>query len=621
MSERDTQADFLTELGRELQEGWQALREGTGSFGVSIRNQLRRVRGTKLDYIVMPIGGSLPERDDPPRGFFERQLPLPPAPLSLERLNKRFRAIGEADNVKGVLLLFRGFGAGLAKLQNFRQAISRLQEAGKEVIVYTPYLNLPHFYAASTADKIIIPPGAQFDVLGLRSEVAFYKDALAKLGVEVNVVQISPYKSAYDSFDKSEMTPEFKAQVDWLLDDQFDMLTADMANGRSLSQTTIQDLINQAPLNAQAALEAGLVDHVAYEDELAYLLADAVEEDVAEETEEGIKEDAQEGAENEESIQDTSNVEKPKAKLTTWNEAAGQLLEKWKRPSKKFVGVISLEGTIMMGGSRRPPIDIPLPFVGGTSAGEATLVQLLRQAEKMDNMAALIFHVDSPGGSALASDLIGREVARLAQKKPILVYMGNVAASGGYYVSAPAQHIMTQRGTITGSIGVIMARPTTGELFRKLEVNRVQLQRGDHAGLYSDMTPMSTKERQIFWNGIMDNYRQFKEVVANGRSLSYDELDPICEGRVWTGQQALAHKLVDSHGDFVDAIRRAAEMAELPVGDQDAIRVVNIHPKASSYLPPQPFEAAEEVSRWLSGEHIRALSGQPLFLMPFRLPL
>lgn len=604
MAENKPQPDFLTELGRELTAVWSTLRAESQQMGVAIRNQLRRARGAKLDYLIMPLGGSLPERADPPRGFIERQLPLPPAPLSMEHLNRRLHAIADADNVKGVLFLFRGFDLGLAQLQNFRRAIERLRAAGKEVIVFTPYLNLPHYYAAAAANKIIVPPSAQFDVLGLRSEVAFYKDALARIGVEVDVVQISPFKTAFDSLGKSEMTAEFKAQVDWLLDDQFEMLTSDLAADRGLEVAELQQWIDRAPLTAAAAQAAGLVDIVAYEDELAAAL---------------FVPEAAEAAPDDEALDDEE--EKKHANLLPWDEAAPLLTEKWRKPSQKLIGVISLEGVITMGPSRQPPIDLPIPFLGGESAGEATLVQLLRQAEEMDSLAALILHVDSGGGSALASDLIGREVKRVAQKIPVLAYMGNAAASGGYYVSAPANHIMSQRGTMTGSIGVIMARPSTGGLYEKLAVNRVTVKRGERADLYSDVAPMTVEERQVFWEGIMENYSQFKQEVANGRSLPFDTLDPICEGRVWTGRQALTHKLVDSHGDFVDAVHQAAELAGLPHDDSHRLRVVNLWPHHDGYLPPKPFAAAEEIGRWVFGERLRDLNGQPLFLLPFQVQL
>jgi protease-4 len=205
--------------------------------------------------------------------------------------------------------------------------------------------------------------------------------------------------------------------------------------------------------------------------------------------------------------------------------------------------------------------------------------------------------------------------------------MGNFAASGGYYVSAYAKHIMAQTGTVTGSIGVISGRISTKGLFEKLHVNQVNLQRGARAGLYQDSQPMTDDEQQVFWDSIIKTYSQFKEVVANGRSLPYDELDEICEGRVWTGRQAVDLKLVDSTGDFVDAIRKAAELGGLETDDEFKISVMNIDEGNGRYTKPHPFEAVnpigestktlQEITRLLFGENIAALKGQPLMLMPF----
>jgi protease IV len=250
-------------------------------------------------------------------------------------------------------------------------------------------------------------------------------------------------------------------------------------------------------------------------------------------------------------------------------------------------------------------------------AGEETLLTLLRRAEAMDQMAALIFHVDSGGGSALASDLIGRQIKRIARKKPVLVYMGDVAASGGYYVSALSQHIMTQPATITGSIGVIMGRINSRRLLQKVGVNQEGVQRGERADLYSANRPMTAEEQEIYWESLLEIYRQFKGVVAEGRNLPLEELDPICEGRVWTGRQALDHGLVDSHGDFETAVYRAAEMAELDLSNGRIPRVVNIYPEKDGYHIPQAFSDAAEIGRWLWGEELKQFSGRPLLLMPF----
>ncbi|MFQ5436507.1 MAG: signal peptide peptidase SppA, partial [Anaerolineae bacterium] len=536
---------FFDDLGQELKQIQQTAADEWHALTVALRNQTRQARDAYVDYIFLPIGGPLPERAYPPRTFIERQLPLPPPPLSMQTLNRRLRDIGDAANVKGVVFVFRGFGCGLATLQNVRRAMKRLKEAGKETIVFTPYLDLRHYYTAVAADKVIIPPGAPFEVLGLRSEVVFLKDALNRIGVQAEAIQISPYKTGPNMFSQSGLTPEHEEQINWLLDDWYDLITAEIAADRGLTQAEVQAHINQSPLFAEQALATGLVDDLAYEDELAELLAAPPEK----------KDEAEAKPEADEEIE----RKKPKAKLLVWSKARPLLMEKSRRRSTQIIGVISLEGVIMMGTSRQSPIDVPLPIGDEQTAGEQTLVGLLRRAERNKDLAALVFHVDSGGGSGLASALIAREIKRIAEKKPVVVYMGNSAASGGYFVSAPAQHIMSQTATVTGSIGVWSLHVATDGLYQLLSVNRASLQRGDRAGLYSDDAPLTPENREVLWQSIVDHYQKFKQVVADGRHLPFDELDPICEGRVWNGRQALERQLVDSHGDFMDAVKKAAD--------------------------------------------------------------
>jgi protease IV len=636
-NENNQDGDFFQELAEELRLAWQLVRYGLGSSGVWLRNQLRVMRQRELDYVVLQVGGPLPERSAPPRSFIQRQLPLPPEPLSLQTLNRRLRVIADAANVRGIVFVFTGFSTSMATLQNFRRAISRLQAAGKKVVVYTPYLNLPHFFAATSADRIVVPPSATFEVLGLRTEAFYLKDALAHLGVEAEVLQISPYKTAYNFLDKADMSPEERQQLDWLLDDMYDTITAGIATGRNMEQAAVLELIDQAPFPATEALARGLIDDVAYEDRLPFLLASdtVVESDSELASEAGLLNVADGKGTNAplhndaavavEAAEPTSSPERTKqrskAHLANWPEAREILLEKVRRPLPKHIGVVSLEGAIALGPSRQPPIEppLPLPMIGGTVAGEETLTDLLRQVEKDRRLAALVLYVDSPGGDALASDLIGRQVERIAQKLPVLAYMGGVAASGGYYVSAPASHIMSQTMTMTGSIGVIMAHISTAGLFKKLNINRVHLNRGKRAALYGDNQPLTEDERQALWQGVVDTYRQFKEVVAKGRDLPLDELDPICEGRVWSGRQALDYRLVDSHGDFIDALDQAAKLAKLKPAQDEEIPVINFYPQSRSYTLPQPYDTAEELIRLISLSHVRDLADRPLRLMPFHL--
>ncbi len=594
-------------LGEEIRSLWRDIAFSAINFGVKLRNSLRRARNLHLDYVVLPVGGPLPQRSGPPRGFIQRQLPLPPRPLSMETLNKRLQAIKDADNVKGVLFIFLGFSAGLATIQSLRRQIDRLKESGKEIVIYTPYLDLAHYLAASSADKIVVPPTAKFDVLGLHTEVIFIRDSLAMLGIEAEVLQISPYKDAYNMFDKSEISPEQEEQLNWLLDEIYETAIIQMAEGRGLEANKMRMLLDASPLSAEEAITAGLVDYLAYEDELERVLANG------DRNSDYGQEDSREKIETEEQRNGK------KSSLLTWHKARPQLLEKTRRRSTKYIGVVSLEGTIVMGTSRSSPITppIPLPVAQDVLAGEYSVNQLLKRAEKDRHMAALIMYINSPGGSPLASDLIWRQLERIAAKKPIVVYMGDVAASGGYYVATPAHSIVAESLTITGSIGVLMAHFNTSGLFQKIGVNRVDFNRGARASLYSDLRPLSEDQREVLWKEITDTYNRFKTVVSEGRDLNYEELDPLCEGRVWMGSQALEHNLIDIIGDFGDAVQEAIRLAKLPSNDSVAIPIVNLQSPDSTFVIPQPFEPAETLAKILSHSRLRLMDGKPQLLMPF----
>jgi protease-4 len=282
------------------------------------------------------------------------------------------------------------------------------------------------------------------------------------------------------------------------------------------------------------------------------------------------------------------NPGQPTARLATWAEAYRSLprLTRWR--SGKVVGIVSLEGTIASGPSRRLPVPIPLPFIGQAIAGSDSIIQALRQAERDAKVAAVVFYVDSRGGAAVDSSLIWREVERLRHKKPVVVYMANAAASGGYYVAAAANWIVAQPLTVTGSIGVLMMKLVTMGLFERLRARMVHLERGARAGLFSATEPFDAAGRSAAQAMIDELYGQFKQVVIQGRKLEGAGIDDVAGGRVWLGAQALDRKLVDQLGDLTAAIDKARDLAKLPAGRWTPPAWIS--PGRGNLLPP-PFPA------------------------------
>jgi protease IV len=614
---------FIRELKREIRAIQRGLERSWTTAGVNLRNAIRRARQFELDYVIISIGGSLPERSAPPRSFIQRQLPLPPAPLSMQALNYRFNRVAEADNVRGVVLVLEGLTAELATLQNLRRAIDRLREAGKTVIVYTPYLDIDHYFVAAAADQIIAPPAADFDAVGVRAEAVFLKEGLDKLGVKADIIQISPYKTAGNMFAHTDITPEQREQLEWLLDEKYELIVTAVAADRGMTSEEMKGHIDAAPFRVEEALARGLIDKIGYQDDIAVWLAEPGDEPDEDENDAG-------GELSDEEIDDLINGGRPpRAKLRRWNAAEPMLMEKAVHYHPRAIGVIAVEGIIAMGASRHAPsrLPIPLPMGEGATAGERTIIGLLREAERDREVAAIILYVDSPGGSALASDLIWRQVAETEKKKPVLAYMGNIAASGGYYVSAPASHIMGQPATITGSIGVIMGRISTGAAFRKVGINRVGLARGEHADLYSDLEPLTEAERQMLFNQIKHAYRRFQEIVMEGRGHLPDDIDYVCEGKVWSGRQALEYELVDSHGDFVDAVNMAAELADIKLRPDERMGTINFHGRTddasllgSLLRAEMPgLTTAVHLLNLLDMDKLAQLHQKPLYLMPFTL--
>ncbi len=521
----------------------------------------RLIRRRRPDYLLFTLESALTERT-PQQPWFYSFLPFATSPTSLESLSAALRVMAGDPDLRGVLFLVKGASVSLAQAQSVADLFRRFRRwdheingtqpdfLAKEIIVYLESTTNSLYALATAADRIITPPQSDWNVIGLHSEPTFLADTLALAGIRFDVVKIAPWKTAFDRFSQSAISEANAAQVNWLLDGIYDELVGMIAHGRGLAPEAVRTLINRAPLTAEAAQEAGLIDAIGYEDQLPGLLT--VHE----------KGEARE------------------ARLLSAARAHRHLLRRPRRRSSGLVGVISLTGSIMPGKSRTFPVE--LPILGDKTIGSSTVQQQIRAALNNVGLSAVVLHIDSGGGSAAASDLMWREISLLARKVPLVVYMGDVAASGGYYIATPARHIVAQPASYTGSIGVISGKPLTTGSYDKLQAHRYSLRRGEHADLYSDQTPWEGEARRVVEASVEENYRAFKMRVADGRNIPYDELDPICSGKVWTGKQALAHGLIDSVGDFGVAVETACRLAELP--NDGSVRVVNLE-AGGSELP------------------------------------
>jgi protease-4 len=544
--------------------------------GRALTNRLRLLRRSGMDYVVLRVSGTFPERTVQPRRRFPLSLlPWPTPPPSVQALTEALDRLERDPRLEGVILIISGLAAGPATLGSLRQAIIRFRESGKRAIAYLHDLSMWPYYLACACDEIIAPESVQFRAAGLWSETLFLKDTLALVGLEADFEAIGEYKVTPDMLRRTEMTEPHREMVESLLDSIYDEIVGAIARGRDLPEGNVRDLLDSVPLTAAEAQEAALLDAIRYEDELPAHLGST---------------DA-------------------KASVLSWHQVRRRLVLARRWRSRRAIGVISLEGTIVPGPSRQPPLPLPLPLpVPATQAGSETVIQQLRAAAQDRKLGAIVLHVDSPGGSAFASDLIWREVSQLRQTKPVVVYMGNQAASGGYYVSAPASAIVAQPTTLTGSIGIWGGKIVTRGLFDTVHARRTAIARGKAAGLYADLATFSEEERARIRADIGDGYARFKGRVASGRQKTDDDVEAVARGHVWTGEQALGHGLVDALGDLQAAADRARKLAGIDPRRHAAL--VNIQPPKHMILAqPVPPDAAG----WLT--NLQALFREGVFAL------
>jgi len=462
----------------------------------------------------------------------------------IERLDK---AAGDS-RVKGVLLSIDSPELGRARADELRAAIARVRKAGKPVAAHLVSGQPAHYLVATACDTVAMPPAATLEITGVRAEVMFYKALLDKLGVEAEILQVGEFKGAGEPMTRTTMSPQLRAQYEQFVGDLFEQLVERIAADRKLGADRVRQLIDTGVFTPQAAVEAGLIDAIAYEDELIDGLAGAGLADA--EPVRVIRDYGEQKVDGD--FSGIGGLVKLVELLSGQKQAAPAGRE-------RQIAVVYLTGEIREGKGKD---DL---FSGG-AAGSESVIKAIRDAAKDDKVAAIVLRIDSPGGSALASDLIWREAERT--KKPVVASLSDTAASGGYYVAVAADRIVAAPGTLTGSIGVVGGKIAVGQALEKVGVHTDVVAKGRNAGWLSMQTPFTEPEREAFLATMKDVYRLFTTKVAAGRKLDIDRVAQLAEGRVFTGRMAKEAGLVDRLGTLDDAIDEAKKLAGIPADER-----------------------------------------------------
>ena len=547
--------------------------------------------------LTLRVTGSLPDYtpDDPFKKYFGGP------DQSLTGLVMQFKKAKVDKRIKAILLDVDMSGVGWGKSEELRAAIADFRSSGKPVYAYLEFGLNKEYYIASACDKIYVPPPGELFINGLAADVMFFRGSLDKLGVYPDIYQIGKYKSAGDMFTQKQMTDAHREYVNSMLDDLYGRFVNGIAESRHKTPDDVKKLIDDAPYNAAKAKQVGLIDEAMYRDDVEKQIKASL----------GYKE---------------SDTFIP-VRGTDYRDVSPESLG---LNQGERIAVIYATGDIGSGTSANSPS-------GEQSIGSDTVAKALNDAAADKSIKAIVLRVDSPGGSGLASDIIWHAVEAANPKKPVVVSISDVAASGGYYISAAASKIIAQPSTITGSIGVVAGKPVMRGLYDWLGVSNEYVLRGKNAGMFRETEKFSDDERAKFEDWIKTTYYQdFIPKVAKGRKKDAESIDSVGQGRVWTGAQAKDRGLVDEFGGLDRAIDVAKELAKIPA-DKGVERVILPQPQTilqqllntSSDNSNTKLEQQRAVAAALPEDARRALrymalmdrmrNGEMMYLMPFDL--
>jgi protease-4 len=472
---------------------------------------------------------------------------------------RQLRGLAADRLAAGVLFKIENVGLGTARIEELRGEIAALRARGKRVLAYAPSPSTREYYLAAACDAIVMHPAGELGLTGISQSVTFYKTAMDRVGVQVDLVRIGSFKGAMEPFIMTEQSPDVRANKTRLLDDVFARVTGAIAAdrtraGKRMDAAEVRALIDRGLFTPAQAQAAGLIDGVADQGQLEAVIAHALgRPDVT-----------------------ISDLETTPIAPGAW-------------PSRR-VAVVLVDGTIVDGPSQE------LPFGIGGVAGSDTLAQALEECRRDGTVGAVVLRVNSPGGSAFASDVIARAIGQLREAgKPVVVSMGDLAASGGYYVSAPADFVFAEPSTITGSIGIFGFKVNAARLLDTIGINVQTTRRGAHADYLSPYRPWTEAEAKMVMDKMRHMYGQFVETVATGRAtrgLTVARVDEIGRGQIWTGAMGMSLGLVDRIGGVGEAIDEAVRRSGVPVG-HDRMPELEVLPRASAGFVRRLIGAAD----------------------------
>ena len=538
--------------------------------------------------LKMKLSGTITEEPTPfSRGKFN----------SLKGLIDVLDEIGQRPDIKAILIELGAFGTGFTKLTEIRSAILKLREKGKKVFCYTESLGNGTYFLATACDKILLNPAGSVWITGLSATSIYFKGMFDKLGVSTEFEHIGTYKSAHEPFTRESMSEAHREQTNALLDDLYSVFIEGISESRGMKIEEIKDLIDHGPYSAPRALENGLVDELVYEDEIEDRLKDILGKKPI--------------------IKEFKKEYKKRPYRTAW---------KYPSQSVSKIALIYAIGGVTSGKSDRG--------FGSQTMGSETISKAIKKAREDKSVKAIVFRIDSPGGSALASDVIWREVILTTtgkDKKPFIVSMSDVAASGGYYIACAADTIVASPTTITGSIGVFGGKLDFSGLLDKIGVNTETIDRGERASSFSAFKPFTEDEKNFLRDYISWIYDDFTNHVAEGRSMTQDEVKKIAEGRVWSGLRAKEVGLVDELGGLEKALEIAKEAAGIKKEEEVVLKILPkwwssfIEFKLSTFfskqsefekLIPAEYEQAKAYfNTWLMNNDEKALMIMPYWII------